>query len=201
MFYRFSMGVIGIHGLLLSIRTTTSHFQQVIDDSEINENWRFVWLLARYFFSSFLTLKNQGFPKFSQNLKAGDLAISVVYLQMLDPDWQAAAPSSIQRYSRHLSQARPTTDVQARTWFAARALLDTLSCPLLFSVRISWAGAARSGYSLSCHLILTEKYEEYKSFSKFQMTVDLCLKTKEDKTHCMTKWHTLCRMIHLDCKT
>jgi hypothetical protein len=44
-----------------------------------------------------------------------------------------------------------------------------------------------SGYSLSCHLILTEKYEEYKSFSKFQMTVDLCLKTKEDKTHCMTK--------------
>ena len=47
------------------------------------------------FFSSFLTLKNQGFSKFSQNLKAGDLAISVVYLQMLHPDWQAAAPSPV----------------------------------------------------------------------------------------------------------
>ena len=41
----------------------------------IKTDYAFAWLLFRWFFSSsFLTSTNQGFPKFSKNLKAGDVS-------------------------------------------------------------------------------------------------------------------------------
>ena len=148
MLYRFSMGVSGIHRFLFLIRTTTSHLQKVIDDSEINENW----LFDDFFPLLLLMLTNLGFSKFSQIVRSRR-AIPVVYSQMSHPNWQPLAPSQSPPKSGAPDDWRASKDLIC----SARSSTELGCVELLCGPA---AGAARSGYSPLCHLILTEKYEE-----------------------------------------
>ena len=107
MLNRFSMGVSGIHRFLFLIRTTTSHLQKVIQRS-IKTDYVFAWLLFRWFFSSLLTSTNQGFPKFSKNLKAGDVSCLLAHVSTLTDRRQPRAQL------RHIIKTRQKRDSKIR---------------------------------------------------------------------------------------